>query len=202
MREKYIVLEFVEKGILKDFLLKAKFFSEKLAKIIVWKIFHAVSHMHEKGIIHNKISLESIILNRFYDFKIVGFEYAEFIQVNEDNHIMFQSDILSLAILIIQLLTGKEDLKWIKNRLRPYIQKGDFKQFWYIINIAGHYDFNPELKDLINTMLLGKIKNIKELLSHDWFDKVRESIKTNTFEEYERYMLSELKKYEGGENEF
>ena len=35
VREKYIVLEFVEKGILKDFLLKAKFFSEKLAKISV-----------------------------------------------------------------------------------------------------------------------------------------------------------------------
>ena len=49
-------------------------------------------------------------------------------------------------------------------------------------------------------MLSGKTVDIKKLLSHDWFEKVRTSIANNEFDLYEQYMKNELKKLEEGKN--
>lgn len=211
VREKYIVLEFVEKTSLKKFLFNAGFFSEKLTKIIVWKIFHAIIDMHEKGIIHCKISLESFISDGNYNFKIFGFEFAEFIQEENEKQIKIKKDLIRLAILIIQLLTGKNDLERFENKIKSDKIKSDnqkeiqkkqkekLNDFWTIVksnNLEKIHVFTKELEDLINKMLLGTINDVKELLNLDWFNEVRTSIGRNEFEEYEQYMREQLKKYE------
>ena len=48
-------------------------------------------------------------------------------------------------------------------------------------------------------MLSGKIEDIRRLLSHDWFYKLKKLDKCE-FEKLEEYMKNELKKYEGGED--
>ena len=50
VREKYIVIEYAEKGSLNNYILLGNFFEEKLAKIIMWKIIYDVKVMHENGI--------------------------------------------------------------------------------------------------------------------------------------------------------
>ena len=134
VREKYIVLEYVEKGELKSYILSGKFFPEKLAKIAVYKIINGISEMHRMGIVHKKISVEKIFLDRFYNFKIGDFECAEF--VGGDQKHLFTEDILDAGMVIIQLLTGKLELKIIRDKLKAAIIK--FK-----INI--YYNFNFKL---------------------------------------------------------
>jgi serine/threonine protein kinase len=121
VREKYIVLEFVEKGELKNYILSGKFFPEKLAKIAVYKILDGISEMHKMGIVHKKISIENIFLDRFYNFKIGDFGCAEF--VGGDQKHLFTEDILDAGMVIIQLLTGKFELKIIRDKLKTAIIK-------------------------------------------------------------------------------
>ena len=170
VREKYIVLEFVEKGELKNYILSGKFFPEKLAKIAVYKIIDGINEMHKMGIVHKKISIENIFLDRFYNFKIGGFGCAEF--VGEDQKHLFKEDILDAGIVIIQLLTGKLELKIIKDKIKTAIKKGNLKSFWRLIENQGGFDFSPELKNLLNLMFAGQITDIRKLLNHDWFDKI------------------------------
>ena len=197
VREKYIVLEFVEKGELKNYILSGKFFPEKLAKIAVYKIIGGISEMHRMGIVHKKISIEKIFLDKFYNFKIGDFGCAEF--VGEDQKHLFKEDILDAGIVIIQLLTGKLELKIIKDKIKTAIKKGNLKSFWRLIENQGGFDFSPELKNLLSLMFAGQITDIRKLLNHDYFDKIH-SICPDEFRLHEQFMRNELKKYEGDEN--
>ena len=199
--EKYIVLEYMEKGMLKDFVLKAKFFPEKLAKIVVWKIFQAVIKMHEMGIAHMNITLERIFLDKFYHLKIADFVAAKFVSKGNGKKKYendFKEDIYNLAFLIIQILTGKLELKNHIDLFKKTIKKGNLKSFWQIIYSQGKFEFTPQSEDLISKMLSGKESDLRILLNHDWFDDIKTSINQNEFELYEQYMKNELSKYEGG----
>ena len=102
-------------------------------------------------------------------------------------------------MILIQLLTGKLELKVIKDKLKLAIKKGNFNPFWKIIESQGEYNFTQELKDLVNQMMSGQILDILKLLNHKWFDEVQ-NIDKKQYELYEQFMNNELKKYEGEEN--
>ena len=94
VREKYIVLEFTRKDELKKYILSGKFFSEKLAKIIIKKIIDGISEIHKMGIIHKKISVDNIFFDGFFNFKIGGF----------DNAIYFSTDFSILKLEVLTML--------------------------------------------------------------------------------------------------
>ena len=203
VREKYIVMEYAENGNLNKYILLGNCFGENLTKIIAWKIFHAVLYMHEMGIAHGEIGAKNIFLDKCYNFKIGGFDSA--IRLGTDNkskenfNKSVKDDIFKLGILILQLLTGKLDIKSIKGPIKKAIQSKNLDTFWKIIDGQYRYNFTPELKNLINLMLSGKITDIRKLLSHDWFNKLKKIDKCE-LEKLESYMKNELKKYEGGED--
>ena len=199
VREKYIVLEFTRKDELKKYILSGKFFSEKLAKIIIKKIIDGISEIHKMGIIHKKISVDNIFFDGFFNFKIGGFDYAEIVDQN-NNKKLFKKDIFGLGMILIQLLTGKHEIKIIKDKLKLAIKKGNFDSFWKIIESQGEYKFTKELKDLVNQMMSGQILDIQKLLNNKWFDEVQ-NIDKKQYELYEQFMNKELKKYETEENE-
>ena len=198
VREKYIVLEFTRKDELKNYILSGKFFSEKLAKIIIKKIIDGISEIHKMGIIHKKISVDNIFFDGFFNFKIGGFDNAEIVGQN-NNKKLFKQDIYCLGMILIQLLAGKPEIKVIKDKLKLAIKKGNFNSFWKIIESQGEYNFTQELKDLVNQMMSGQILDILKLLNHKWFDEVQ-NIDKKQYELYEQFMNNELKKYEGEEN--
>ena len=198
VREKYIVLEFTRKDELKKYILSGKFFSEKLAKIIIKKIIDGISEIHKMGIIHKKISVDNIFFDGFFNFKIGGFDNAEIVGQN-NNKKLFKQDIYCLGMILIQLLAGKPEIKVIKDKLKFAIKKGNFNSFWKIIESQGEYNFTQELKDLVNQMMSGQILDILKLLNHKWFDEVQ-NIDKKQYELYEQFMNNELKKYEGEEN--
>jgi len=199
VREKYIVLEFTRKDELKKYILSGKFFSEKLAKIIIKKIIDGISEIHKMGIIHKKISVDNIFFDGFFNFKIGGFDNAEIVGQN-NNKKLFKKDIFGLGMILIQLLTGKHEIKIIKDKLKLAIKKGNFDSFWKIIESQGEYKFTKELKDLVNQMMSGQILDIQKLLNNKWFDEVQ-NIDKKQYELYEQFMNKELKKYETEENE-
>jgi serine/threonine protein kinase len=199
VREKYIVLEFTRKDELKKYILSGKFFSEKLAKIIIKKIIDGISEIHKMGIIHKKISVDNIFFDGFFNFKIGGFDNAEIVGQN-NNKKLFKQDIYCLGMILIQLLAGKPEIKVIKDKLKLAIKKGNFNSFWKIIESQGEYKFTKELKDLVNQMMSGQILDIQKLLNNKWFDEVQ-NIDKKQYELYEQFMNKELKKYETEENE-
>ena len=198
VRDKYIVLELVEKGDLENFLLSGNYFSEKIAKFMIFKIILPIQQMHAMGIAHRNLSVKNILLDGSYNFKIAGFDHAIFIK--EDQKQIFKEDIINIGFLIIQLLTGKFNKKIIKQKMQLAIKKGNYELFWKVLEGQGEYNFSLELKDLINTILSEKISDIETLLSHDWFDAVRK-ISQNEFILYEQLMKDELKQCGGVESD-
>ena len=198
VRDKYIVLELVEKGDLENFLLSGNYFSEKIAKFMIFKIILPIQKMHTMGIAHRNLSVKNILLDGSYNFKIAGFDHAIFIK--EDQKQIFKEDIINIGFLIIQLLTGKFNKKIIKQKMQLAIKKGNYELFWKVLEGQGEYNFSLELKDLINTILSEKISDIETLLSHDWFDAVRK-INQNEFILYEQLMKDELKQCGGVESD-
>ena len=198
VRDKYIVLELVEKGDLENFLLSGNYFSEKMAKFMIFKIILPIQQMHTMGIAHRNLSVKNILLDSSYNFKIAGFDHAIFI--NEGQKHILKEDIINIGYLIIQLLTGKFNKKIIKQKMDLAIKKGNYELFWNVLEGQGEYNFSLELKDLINTILSEKISDIETLLSHDWFDAVRK-ISQNEFLLYEQLMKDELKQCGGVESD-
>lgn len=198
VRDKYIVLELVEKGDLENFLLSGNYFSEKIAKFMIFKIILPIQQMHAIGIAHRNLSVKNILLDGSYNFKIAGFDHSIFIK--EDQKQIFKEDIINIGFLIIQLLTGKFNKKIIKQKMQLAIKKGNYELFWKVLEGQGEYNFSLELKDLINTILSEKISDIETLLSHDWFDAVRK-ISQNEFILYEQLMKDELKQCGGVESD-
>ena len=204
VREKYIVIEYAEKGSLNNYILLGNFFWEKLAKILMWKIICGVKIMHENGIVHRTISLKNIFLDNDYNVKIGGFESAESLGIenikNRDCIKLFEEDIFKLGILLVQLISGRLDLNTIKGTIKKSIQKGNFEYFWKIIKsqyIQSEVNISLELMDIVNIMLSHKTSDINILLNHDWFSGFN-SLSQCELEEMETYMIEELKKYEGG----
>ena len=198
VRDKYIVLELVEKGDLENFLLSGNFFSEKIAKFMIFKIILPIQKMHTMGIAHRNLSVKNIFLDGSYNFKIAGFDHAIFIKEGQKQ--ILKEDIINIGFLIIQLLTGKFNKKIIKQKMQLAIKKGNYELFWNVLEGQGEYNFSLELKDLINTILSEKISDIETLLSHDWFDAVRK-ISQNEFILYEQLMKDELKQCGGVESD-
>ena len=198
VRDKYIVLELVEKGDLENFLLSGNYFSEKIAKFMIFKIILPIQQMHAMGIAHRNLSVKNILFDGSYNFKIAGFDHAIFIK--EEQKQILKEDIINIGFLIIQLLTGKFNKKIIKQKMQLAIEKGNYELFWKVLEGQGEYNFSLELKDLINTILSEKISDIETLLSHDWFDSVRK-ISQNEFILYEQLMKDELKQCGGVESD-
>ena len=198
VRDKYIVLELVEKGDLENFLLSGNYFSEKMAKFMIFKIILPIQQMHTMGIAHRNLSVKNILLDSSYNFKIAGFDHAIFIK--EEQKQILKEDIINIGFLIIQLLTGKFNKKIIKQKMQLAIKKGNYELFWNVLEGQGEYNFSLELKDLINTILSEKISDIETLLSHDWFDAVRK-ISQNKFILYEQLMKDKLKQCGGVESD-
>ena len=203
VREKYIVMEYAENGNLNKYILSGNFFGENITRIFAWKIFNSVLCVHEMGVAHRAISAKNIFLDRFYNFKLGGFDSAFFFGIENKNKEvtkkLIKEDIFKLGILIIQLLTGKLDPKSIKGPIKKAIQSNNLDAFWSIIDGQGRYNFTPELKNLVNLMLSRKIEDIRKLLSHNWFNKLKKIDKCE-LGKLETYMKNELKKCEVGED--
>ena len=124
----YIVMEHVEGITLKEFIDRQKVLEWKEALIVVVQILKALSHAHDKGVIHRDIKPQNILLLpnatiKVTDFGIASFKRGEIKAPVESGAIGSvhyvspeqaqgeytdeKSDIYSVGVVLYEMLTGK-----------------------------------------------------------------------------------------------
>ena len=124
----YIVMEHVEGITLKEFIDRQKVLEWKEALIVVVQILKALSHAHDKGVIHRDIKPQNILLLpnatiKVTDFGIASFKRGEIKTPVESGAIGSvhyvspeqaqgeytdeKSDIYSVGVVLYEMLTGK-----------------------------------------------------------------------------------------------
>ena len=190
----YIKYELAEK--LENYLITRLYLDEKMAKNIFWKIANIVIYLHKNGIAHMNIALNKIFIDDNYNIKLGVFDSAEFVGMETYANIFFKEDIFQLGILLIQLITGKCDLKNHDSNLLKLIQKREYEKFWKMIEAQNNKKLSKELKDLIIILLTIKSKkqkekkNLDEIIKNSTWFKGIESI------DKEQYLKEYLKQFE------
>jgi serine/threonine protein kinase len=169
----FILYEFSEKNNIKNILIENRYFNEKLSLIIFEKIAKQINALHKIHLSHLNIDLENIYLDENYDILISGFNLNQ--HLTNTNKIEYGYDIFQLGILLLQLITGKCDLKTLEKKTLKFLQNGNDECFWKIIELQNNQKFSNEIKELINIMI--KAKNNSDEMTLDTILNEQELIK-------------------------
>jgi serine/threonine-protein kinase len=126
----YIVMEYIDGITLKDYIRKKKRLSWQEAAGFAVSILHALSHAHEKGVVHRDIKPQNMMIsmaNRI--IKVTDFGIASFIDPDQKSKTIIEktigsvhyispeqakgapvsekSDIYSIGVMLYEMLTGK-----------------------------------------------------------------------------------------------
>lgn len=201
-KKTYIIYEWAEKGTLKNYLISGKCFDERLSKITFWKIAKDINNLHKIGIAHRNITLDNILIDSYFNLKIAGFGSSQFIKdVRLKECSVIENDIFQLGVLLLQLISGRCDLKILESKLLKDIQKGKLELLWRTIEMQNNQKFSNDIKALINIMLTIKYDKQKkwkldELLNAQAWFKDMES------KENEDYFKEKLRQLEDPEKNF
>ena len=196
----YILYEFTENISLENKIVSALYFEEKMAMIIFWNVAKEVKNLHEIGIANIDISLENILVEENYNLKLAGFENAKFIKdnlISKDS--LIENDIFHLGVLLLQLVTGRCDIKYLENTFQKIIQKGGYKLFWKMFEIHKTQKLSKELRDLVYHMLSIKYNNHLEKITLDKILNNQALFQEMESEENINYMKEKLEQLEESE---
>lgn len=123
----YIVMEYIEGITLKDYLKKMGYLKWRPALIITKQIAAALEHAHSRGVIHQDVKPQNIMILQDGTAKLTDFGIASFAATQETRvvqeaigsvhyvspeqakgiQIDFRTDIYSLGVVMYEMLTGK-----------------------------------------------------------------------------------------------
>jgi serine/threonine protein kinase len=175
----YIIMEQLDED------LWTKFTNEKITnkkiKSILYDIILAINHCHSKGVIHNDIKLENIVVdNKTGKAKLCDFGSASFIdnppitggtneflspEIIKDRQFNIKSDAWAFGILLFELITG-------------YYPFGDNAYVDNILNKEPDYSLikKPVIRDLIKKLLekdINKRITLQEAINHPFFKNTK-----------------------------
>ena len=148
--------------------------NEKYAKFIFYKILRGVQELHNSGICHRNLNLNTILLDKNYNPIISNFACAtnfvgnnlfgqfgnpEFMPPQMHNNQAydgFKADIFSLGVILFHLVFGRQGFAQATNNdpLYIFIINRNYDQFWNnlppeLLNMQNSHDF----KDLYLKMI-------------------------------------------------
>ena len=124
----YIVMELIEGITLKEYLQKKGHLSWQESLFFAQQIARALSHAHSRGIIHQDIKPQNVLVLRDGTAKVTDFGIASFAAVDQETRVVqeaigsvhyispeqakgstidFRTDIYSLGVVMYEMLTGK-----------------------------------------------------------------------------------------------
>ncbi|CAF3791948.1 unnamed protein product [Rotaria sordida] len=202
----YLILELCSNGDLEHYLQEKKTLSEHETRNITKQVVDGLVYLHSHGILHRDIKLSNLLLTETYDVKIADFGLAKKLpltreQTNETmcgtpNYISpeiasrnphsFATDVWSLGILIVTLLTGRPpfDTDTVHGTLSKVTQEK------YELPTT----FSEEAQDLVNSTLRKTPEHrptIMEIRDHPFFSKdySRSSHSYNESNSYQKLSL-------------
>ena len=191
-----IVMDYLAGGDLYDLLEKKNHLPELDAGIIMFKLFHSVSHMHFLGICHRDLKPENFMFDtkrEHSEIKIIDFGLGnKFDEVNNEMHTVVgtpyyvapevlrrsygkECDIWSLGVITYALLVGFPPFNGDSDQeIQRKVLKGDFS-----FKHAEWETVSKEAKDLIKVLLNTdpqKRLSAAEALNHPWFQSITPSL--------------------------
>lgn len=184
-----IVMDYLSGGELYDRLEQKQRFPEREAATVMYKLFHAVSHLHYRGICHRDLKPENFLYDckrENAEIKIIDFGLGnKFDSVNNEMHTVVgtpyyvapevlrrhygkECDVWSLGVIMYAVLVGFPPFNGASDQeIQRKILKGDF-HFRY----TEWETISKEAKDLIKNLLNqdpAKRLPANEVLNHAWF---------------------------------
>lgn len=191
------VIQYQEKLFSKTF--QAHKYFEKFWRSIFLQCVEAILHMKSQGCAHLDIKPENFLINSDFEIKVIDFEFAEEVdnkknslkqcykwcgtksyispEIKEKNfpYNPFKSDVFSLAVTMINLMTGIDVFNrnvGDMNAQYIYMKNNDFIKFWK--NFPKSTCFSAELKALFEKMLKfdpDQRINLEDAKNDVWFQK-------------------------------
>ena len=181
----YLVLEYLSNGSLLDMINANGPLSEPTARRLFSQLVSAVSYLHEKGIAHRDIKPENLLMDKYYNLKLIDFGLSN--KFNSEFPIMKTlcgsiayappemirgekytptADVWSCGVILYVMVTG--NLPFYHQCTRGIAEK--------ILKSEPTYpsDISPSLKDLLTKMLDKNYltrPTIQMIENHPWVDK-------------------------------
>ena len=196
----HLVMELCEGGELFERIVKNKRLSEKMAAEILFKLTHAISHCHSRGIVHRDMKAENVLFetksNDKNDVKIIDFGLAKKYNINRMHSIVGtpcyvapevlrgsydkKCDIWGLGVLTYIMLYGRYPFD--DENKNVLFEKIKTKEPVYSTKLS------KEANNIIRLMLNkdpNKRPNAQELLDNLWFNKTIKNLFKNDIKDLE-----------------
>mmetsp|Transcript_12938 Transcript_12938/g.18885 ORF Transcript_12938/g.18885 Transcript_12938/m.18885 type:complete len:496 (+) Transcript_12938:3-1490(+) len=183
----HIVMESCSGKELYDKIVKKGRFNEKQAASIMYKLFHAINHMHSKGFAHRDLKPENVLFESTREdseLKLVDFGLAKSLKPGVPMSTMvgtpfyiapeiikgnygLECDVWSLGVIMYTLLAGYQPFRGERNQVVKLIRRGK-----YSLNEPELAKVSKEGKDLIKNLLVLDVKKrftAAQALEHPWF---------------------------------
>lgn len=196
-RVQALAMEYASKGELFDYLQEAGYFPEDIARKIFTQLIDAISHLHERNIVHRDIKLENILLDEQFNVKLADFGYSSYFhpgrlyrtaagtssyfspEMHEKSLFSVEkADLFAAGLVLFALVTGhmpfvKADKEDQAYRLFASGEKSVFWRFHKKLTKKKDPEFklSDEFIDLAEKMFdydPKKRPSIKEIRDHPW----------------------------------
>ena len=217
---KYLILEYAEKGCLFDYIYYPEtFLKERYGKLIFQKILKGIQVCHQSMIFHRDIKLENILLDNNYNPKICDFGLAKINQKKAIEPYGTQSyaapevlsnrlydcskiDIFSLGVTLFYLINRKPPFKKkavSNDELDSLIKSKSFDSYWNKLKENGiGIELSEQFKKLYISMVLFESQNrpnIEDILNSEWLKEIRD-LNNEQINELENEVKKEFDKRE------
>ena len=187
-----IVSEYCGGGELFDSIIAQGKFSEEKAAEYITQLLGAISHCHDRKLVHCDLKPENIVFQKPGSdvLKVIDFGNSAFISegklTNRFGTVYYiapevlqgsydeKCDIWSIGVILFILLCGKPPF----NGRNDYEILSKVRKGMYNFDSPEWKNISPEVKNLITEMLTSdpeKRPSAKKALKHSWFSKVKES---------------------------
>ena len=197
----FYIIDYFSKGNLYYYTRTGKLLEQKHSKFLFKKIVEGFRFIHSKNICHLDIKPENIVFDKNFKPIIIDFGFSE--EINSDTKTFtgsrgskqykspemwenkgyngIQSDIFSLGVVLFNIVSGSFGFKSSEtnDKYYQYIanSKGDFTEYWKLVENTVQIKFTDEFKKLYVKMVAynpSERPNIDEILSDPWLKEIND----------------------------